>query len=322
VDIRRARAAIKQAQELLDEARASLRRTRRRVVEEPPVVDDVPERDPPDTNGEGGDVEPPPPPRTDLYRAPVYRKDPVKPSRAHGEYDGSVSLADLYRSIRSRQRGDEGVVLTVKAHTGGFGIGSDNGLWGTDEHPIDLTLVSDRGSFTVGPFGPSFGGTDVPVRKFHCFGLGIKANPDSFVIRQGGPVGDTAFVDWWMEPYKPGFVHTSGLHLQRGWTSLTLKGYRPRLPDGTPVRFSEHIAYLKGGGPLQILDNELMGGNRTGFQIRPHGEGFISYHFNASPRPTGHVIIEGNHSDGYGWDHENPSGGACLTVGPRWSTLW
>jgi hypothetical protein len=315
--LRESRATINAAIRALRDPRS---RFRELPDEEPPETEV--ERDPPPATGDDQEVERPPVTDT-VTAAPAVRRDPVRPSRPHAvvEGGGRLSLADVYKSIRQEQSGDQGVVLGIKGNVGGFGIGSENGLWGTNEHPIDLQLVGLDDQAMVGPFGPAFGGSDVPVRRFALFSAGIMANPDSFVVRQGGPLLDAelVFEDFWMVPYQPGFVHTSGLHLQDGWRTLTIKGYRPQGPgQNEPTRFREHCFYLKGGGLLQVLDSNLMGGNRCGVHYRPHGSGFISYPFGATPPPTGPIILDGNWAEGQGWDHENPSGGAWLTV---WTSL-
>lgn len=80
-------------------------------------------------------------------------------------------------------------------------------------------------------------------------------------------------------------------------------------PRGGKVRFEEHWAYIKAPGKLYITNNDISGGNRTGFQIRTPG-------YKAAPH--GPVVIEGNYADSYGFDWGFKNGGSCITV---WESL-
>jgi len=61
---------------------------------------------------------------------------------------------------------------------------------------------------------------------------------------------------------------------------------------------------------LATPDNDLRGGNRTGFQIRPQAD--------ENQRPRGPQVISGNTAVGYGWNMgDTPAtfdGGSCITV--------
>ena len=107
-------------------------------------------------------------------------------------------------------------------------------------------------------------------------------------------------------------VVASGMHIN-GWSLLVWRRHRWRgdTPDSPGGDFREHSAYLKASrGETWILENDLRGGNRTGFQIRPEvGE---------TDRPIGPVIIAYNHAHGYGWNNgstpETYDGGSALSV--------
>jgi hypothetical protein len=103
------------------------------------------------------------------------------------------------------------------------------------------------------------------------------------------------------------------------WRNHKWRGEQP----GTPgINLREHCAYFKScvggatGGGTWIIGNDLRGGNRTGFQVRPQAD--------LNMRPTGPVVIANNYADGYGWnngsDGSSYDGGGCITVwtSPEW----
>jgi len=92
------------------------------------------------------------------------------------------------------------------------------------------------------------------------------------------------------------------------WRRHRWRGERPNTPG---VNLREHSGYLKSSrGQTWILENDLRGGNRTGFQIRPEVD--------HNERPVGPVVIAYNRADGYGWNNgrtpETFDGGSALTV--------
>lgn len=78
---------------------------------------------------------------------------------------------------------------------------------------------------------------------------------------------------------------------------------------GEGQRFEEHWAYLKSNGTLFITNNDIGGGNRTGFQIRSPG---------GYEPPHGPIVIANNKAMDYGWDWDFHNGGSCITV---WCSL-
>jgi hypothetical protein len=78
---------------------------------------------------------------------------------------------------------------------------------------------------------------------------------------------------------------------------------------GKGQRFEEHWAYLKSTGELYITNNDIGGGNRTGFQVRTPGE---------KEPPHGHMVIANNYARDFGWDWGFNNGGACITI---WESL-
>ena len=78
---------------------------------------------------------------------------------------------------------------------------------------------------------------------------------------------------------------------------------------GEGQRFEEHWAYLKSNGALFITNNDIGGGNRTGFQIRSPG---------GYEPPHGPIVIVNNKALDYGWDWSFMNGGSCITV---WCSL-
>tara|TARA_R110000851_G_scaffold120002_1_gene248066 strand:- start:6808 stop:8472 length:1665 start_codon:yes stop_codon:yes gene_type:complete len=169
------------------------------------------------------------------------------------------------------------------------------------------------------------------------FNIGIRGPPDSFIIRSNDGIG-RLIIDgcWWLpaqEMIDQGGMHASGMHVD-GWGTLVWRNhkFRGNLPTDPGTSLQEHSAYFKSCAgeavetwatidipPLEvgtwIVGNDLKGGNRSGFQVRPGRDG--------NDRPVGPVVIAFNHSDGYGWNHgsggETYDGGAAMTswVGPE-----
>ena len=148
------------------------------------------------------------------------------------------------------------------------------------------------------------------------FNIGIRGRNDSFIIRANAGV-DRLIIDgcWWL-PNK-GYAgtnqrHASGMHIDRWgeliWRNHRWRGERP----GTPgINLREHSAYLKSARVgTWIVGNDLRGGNRTGFQIRPEPA--------KNEIPVGPIVIANNVAAGYGWNNgSDPSsydGGSCITV--------
>lgn len=148
------------------------------------------------------------------------------------------------------------------------------------------------------------------------FNIGIRGRKDSFIIRANGGIGRLIMDGCWWLPAKEFTAtkerHASGMHIDK-WGELIWRNHKWRgVQPGTPgINLREHSAYLKSAqGGTWIVNNDLRGGNRTGFQIRPepaHNEA-----------PSGAVVIAGNYADGYGWNNgSDPSsfdGGSCITV--------
>jgi hypothetical protein len=78
---------------------------------------------------------------------------------------------------------------------------------------------------------------------------------------------------------------------------------------GKDQRFEEHWAYLKSTGALFITNNDIGGGNRTGFQVRSPG---------GYEPPHGPMVISNNVAMDYGWDWGFDNGGSCITI---WESL-
>jgi len=152
--------------------------------------------------------------------------------------------------------------------------------------------------------------------RLGLFNIGLRGAPDSFVIRANEGIGTLIVDGCWFLPsvtFGAGNTHASGIHMDN-WHTLVLRNtqWRGVRPEDPGINLREHVFYLKSciGDGTWILDNDLRGGNRTGFQIRPE--------FGQQQRPRGPVVISGNVADGYGWNMgDTPSsfdGGSCITV--------
>jgi hypothetical protein len=283
-------------------------RERDTEVEPLPIREEDPVRDTPDPDE--GRV----PPREDppVYSsAGVERWDVVTPQRVSFEYTGSEDLNQAWFQWHSRQTDQEvysPFIVGVRGDAGGINLGGK--YCNHKGFAANVIFVGLDDNAVIGPIGH---GSDYPVDRVEFHNIGIRGNPDSFAWRQGAPLGDVAFKNFWFVKHPKVELYTSLIHFQKGWKSLSIEGYQPR-----DIRSREHMAYIKGGGKTQIIDNDMRGGNRSFVHYRPHGYGCISYCFNATPQPSGPILIEGNRSDGFGWDHENSDGGAVISV---WCSL-
>ena len=102
------------------------------------------------------------------------------------------------------------------------------------------------------------------------------------------------------------------MHIDK-WDTLVWRRHRWRgeRPDEPGINLREHSGYLKSSrGQTWILENDLRGGNRTGFQIRPQRD--------SNERPVGPVVVAYNRAQGYGWNNghtpETYDGGSALTI--------
>lgn len=269
----------------------------------PPAWDDLPER-----------VEPVEYSIEDVH-AHVY---PGRWTYGRNSFDSDTPLADAYKYVDARI-GDEPVVLGVHGEVGSIGVGSAYSKWSADllddkdPEGIEVVCIGLDDGAVVGPV--FLGEVYVPVERVEFHDLGIRGHKDSFAIRQRGKANHIVFSNFWIVPHWEIDTYTSGFHLHEDWESLTLHGYQAK-----GLEFREHCFYLKPGGFTQVLDCELWGGNRTGFQSRSHGAGTWSSGgtFEASPAPHGAFIADGNWANGPGWNHANPDGGQWMTV---WCSL-
>lgn len=187
---------------------------------------------------------------------------------------------------------------------------------GTGWHAVELEIVGLDDSCEVNLGWSKRWGE---AKWLGAFNIGLRAPNDSFVIRANEGIG-TYIQDgcWWLPNVKPDgtpALHASGLHIDN-WQRLVLRRqrYRGVLPTDPGTLLREHSFYLKAcvgdpaaGGGTWILENDLRGGDRTGFQIRPDQD-------NAVPR--GPVVIADNVASGFAWDHgaNAPGGGGGLVT--------
>ena len=147
-----------------------------------------------------------------------------------------------------------------------------------------------------------------------AYNIGLRGDVDSFVIRANDGVGKL-IIDgcWWLasRDHTGAQMHTSGMHIDK-WETLVWRRHqwRGHEPGSPGIDLQEHSAYLKSSrGVTWILENNLMGGNRTGFQIRPDLNNDV---------PVGDVVIAFNKADGHGFNFgdspETAAGGGCITV--------
>ncbi len=191
-------------------------------------------------------------------------------------------------------------------------IKEPDGSW----HGVELELVGldDSCEVTVS-WSTRWGRADY----LGLFNIGCRGQDDSFVIRANDGIGDLVIDGCWWLPSKnhgPQNSHASGMHIDK-WESLVWRNHRWRgeTPDAPGILVREHMGYLKScvgsradGDGTWIVGNNLLGGNRTGFQIRPQAD--------KNDRPRCPVVIAENYAEGYGFTHPatKKDGGSCITV--------
>lgn len=178
-----------------------------------------------------------------------------------------------------------------------------SGNWRNDIS-FEIVGLNDQATVTIG-WTDDFG----RVAHIGLFNVGLVGPQDSFYVRANDGI-DTLLLDGCWYAGGPANGYTSGIHMDK-WQTLVIRHWKFK-----GALLAEHLFYLKsciGTGPGRgtwIVDNDLRGGNRTGFQIRPDK--------GINPEPTGPVVIAGNVADGYGWTHgsdgSTKGGGSCLTV--------
>tara|TARA_R110002126_G_scaffold188431_1_gene336820 strand:+ start:1558 stop:3060 length:1503 start_codon:yes stop_codon:yes gene_type:complete len=275
------------------------------------------------------------PPSRGMAGAPE-RVDPIRPSRtrvdAHvfpGRYEiGGKSFpglpADAYAAVDETLRGEGVIVLGIYGDVGRVSLGHAYSKWSDDKFEdkdsigIQVVFIGLDAGAAVGPI--FLGSRDEdrdkfdPVDTASFFDIGIKGESGTYAFRQHGWIREMIWDRVWIKPHpvtqSMSVPYLSAFNFHKDWDSLTLKAYEPR-----GLQLGEHVAYIKGGGFTQILDCNLFGGRRTGFQDRSHGDDGSGH---PSPKRHGAFIADGNFAEGFGWNHINESGGQWMTV---WSSL-
>lgn len=260
-------------------------------------------------------IGPPLDPPGDLPEGAPDRVEPVKPTEIHAHVMPGESVRDAYEKADSLLAEGETVVLGIHGAAGAASMGfaysqsSSDLFHDKDPEGINVAFIGMTEDAEIGPLFLGQKSEDFdPVKRAEFYDIGIHGRVDSFAVRQSGYVENIVFDNFWIV-VNPGMesTYTSGFHFHEDWKSLTLKRYQAR---NLPLR--EHCFYIKHGGFTQVLDCELYGGNRTGFQARPHSLPF------SSPAPHGAFIADGNWANDFGWNHNQGDGGQWITV---WCSL-
>lgn len=306
-------------------ARITADQRRAEPLPPPVIVDPPPRQRPPVTPPNGGWIAP------GMSAAP-RRIDPVQPSRAmidaevfengtwrivHTGRTGFGMARDAYEAFEATLDSPRKIVLKIHGNVGRVSMGHAYSKHSSDLFRsergwmIDVAFVGADDNAAVGPVflgsRSEDAGTFDVCKSAHFFGVGINADPDPYAFRQHGYLEELIFDKVWINE-NAGYVAQAGMHrsaflFHNDWEHLTLKGYEPR-----GMRMEEHVAYIQGGGFTQILDCNLYGGRRTGYQDRSHQDSDYP-----SPPRHGAFIADGNWAEGFGFNHSEASGGQWLT---------
>lgn len=345
---RRTRSA--EVRRLSDEVRHSVERVRdvlrRRPGTEPPPVDPgtrpppvdpgtrPPPVDPPPANGEPWpDGLPFDAPQIPAYAVPTLEDcEWIAAGGMLTSTRGLPSQGNVHDAYRASIAAGHALPVTFGVRDA-LPLTAVGGLW-NPEGPQSITQPDGAGGWA--PVSVEFLGLDDECEVLltwtddfgraeyvGAFNVGLRGNADSFIIRANDGVGRLILDGCWWLPHKRADgslqYHTSAMHVDK-WETLVWRNHRFRgeKPTDPGTLVDEHSGYLKScvgdpanGGGTWIVGNDLRGGNRTGFQLRPEKA--------TNPRPRGPIVIAYNHADGYGFTHQGNNGGGCLTswVGPE-----
>tara|TARA_R110002167_G_scaffold93122_2_gene249809 strand:+ start:8561 stop:10030 length:1470 start_codon:yes stop_codon:yes gene_type:complete len=227
-----------------------------------------------------------------------------------------TGFGGAYRA--SRETGDEDIVFGISGDNGRAMVGGLYSLTSAE----DLAFPGDEfasacfvgldptASVELG-FGSHFERVQ-PTGSVWAFDIGLRGPTDTFAIRANGG-SEHVQLDgcWFLARRGHDYTETayaSGLHIDN-WGTLVLRNlkWRGEQPGDAGIKLREHQFYLKSGRISTLIeDNDLFGGNRSGFQRRPD--------FDKQVQPTDRMMIRGNRCDGHGTNHEHADGGAVLTV--------
>tara|TARA_R110000737_G_scaffold47134_4_gene67050 strand:+ start:11393 stop:12871 length:1479 start_codon:yes stop_codon:yes gene_type:complete len=230
----------------------------------------------------------------------------------------ATNYGDAYRA--SRASNDLDIIFGVFGDSGRAMVG---GLYGTtggedlaapgDEKASACFVgLDDTASIELG-FGSHLN-RGLPTGSVWAFDIGLRGPSDTFLIRANGG-SDHVQLDgcWWLgvrgwDYTSDANAYASGLHIDN-WGTLVLRNHqwRGETPGSPGLKLREHQFYLKSGRISTLIENnDLFGGNRSGFQRRPDMPN--------QELPTDRIMIRGNRCDGHGSNHEHSDGGGVLTV--------
>ena len=223
------------------------------------------------------------------------------------------------KGLVARARGDRGGPVSVgvegPAH-GGVRMG-----WGYDPN-YDTGVCSIRVDGEWFPIGANLVGlnetaelTGLVLSDTHgwvdylgLWDLGIRGGGGSHIVQTMGPIGNL-FMDgcWWLRAhaFTGSTLEGNGMHIGHDYESLVWRRHEYK---GCDLMY--HSGYLKPGGVTAVQECNLLGGRRSGVQIRPHPATVV---YGASSRPRADILIEDNFCDDFGWNHANPDGGAVIS---------
>lgn len=263
----------------------------------------------------------------------IVRNGKAESTRGLGTIDGEFLISGAIRT--SMNAGDDLVTFGVWDNAGiavlcdGWSLWSERSAYVKDPNDdtkflnlkVEFVGLDDECEVSVG-WGIKWGYVDY----LGLYNIGVRGQSDSFIQRCNDGIG--AYVMdgcWWLTAHSFGEdgKHASGVHMD-DWGTLVLRRHKWRgeKPTDPGAHFREHCYYLKSSeGETWILENNIFGGNRTGFQIRPGND------TGSNDRPVGPVMIGYNFADGlddqgrptgYGWNHGMDGGsfdgGSCITT--------
>ena len=236
-----------------------------------------------------------------------------------GTLDSTYGIGDLYRGLV--ETGYLHPVIGVsgpcgKAWVGGkYGRGGHGDITTTRLGEVSVTFVGHTPDASIETCWSFPGARPQPTGTVRFFDIGIRGASDSFVVRASTP-SDEVYLDgcWWLaDRADPTRTYTSGVHQTRT-NRLIIRNHlwRGENPADPGIKFREHsVAYIKSVRDITLLENNnLYGGNRTGWQVRPQPS--------HNPMPTCRTMARGNFGFNLGdnWDPGNGAtsdGGAAMT---------
>jgi hypothetical protein len=228
--------------------------------------------------------------------------DPNKPPTVGIVNEAPELLLSVGHGLKAAyHRTSSGEYLPISILIEGLTEGATMGrvVYGDQYGPVDTMKLFDLDIQGLNGAPDCIGG----IGRINWLGVhncGFKPHPDALAAGAYGGGG----LKW-------------GMHHSQKINNFHWTNQRQLTMNGMPVRFQEHVGYPHAIGNAWICRNNLMGANRTGFQLR--GNTSDPVHFGTS---GGEVLVSHNVADGFAMDAWYDPAQPWLKGGGMVITVW